>query len=75
MEFLDGATLKHFIGNRPDVCVMVEQEKDGQELFRFDPIGGRGQHITQEFLHRNSYTLTMAPVGRSVADTMWEAPS
>jgi len=47
MEFLDGATLKHLIGNLPDVCVMVEQMKDGRELFRFDPIGGRGQNITQ----------------------------
>ena len=29
-----------------NVCVMVEHGKDGQELFRFDPIEGRGQHIT-----------------------------
>ncbi len=30
-----------------DVCVMVEQVKDGQELSRFDPVQGRGQHITR----------------------------
>ena len=29
-----------------NVCVMVESAKDGQELFLFDPIQGRGQHIT-----------------------------
>jgi len=44
MEFLDGATLKHLIGNLPDVCVMLEQMKDGQELFRFDPIGDPREH-------------------------------
>ena len=29
------------------VCVMLEQAKDGQEVFRFDPVAGRGPHITQ----------------------------
>jgi len=30
-----------------NVCLMTEQGKDGQELFMFDPVAGRGQHITQ----------------------------
>jgi eukaryotic-like serine/threonine-protein kinase len=30
-----------------NVCLMIEQGKGGQELFRFDPVEGRGQHITR----------------------------
>jgi len=30
-----------------NVCLMIEQGKDGQELFRFDPVAGRGPHITR----------------------------
>jgi Tol biopolymer transport system component len=39
-----------------NVCVMSEQMKDGQELFRFDPVESRGQHITH--VERSSWSLS-----------------
>ncbi|HEV2396324.1 MAG TPA: hypothetical protein VGS27_05255 [Candidatus Sulfotelmatobacter sp.] len=47
-----------------NVCVMVEQVKDGQELYRFDPVEGRGSHITQI---KGLFTWSLSFDGRKIA--------
>ena len=57
-----------------NLCVMVERGKDGQELFMFDPIEGRGQHIThtKEILAGHYFSLSFD--GKKIAMLSDSAP-
>jgi len=57
-----------------NVCVMVERGKDGQELFMFDPIEGRGRHITHtnEIVTRHYWGLSFD--GKKIATRSDAAP-
>jgi eukaryotic-like serine/threonine-protein kinase len=54
-----------------NVCVMMEQVKDGQSLFRFDPVAGRGQHITQ-LVESHAWSLSLD--GKRIATNSNSAP-
>jgi len=50
-----------------NVCVMVERGKDGQELFLFDPIAGRGEHITHTKEIVTDYYWSLSFDGKKIA--------
>ena len=57
-----------------NVCVMVERGKDGQELLKFDPVEGRGQHIThtKEIVTSDYWSLSFD--GKKIAVRFDSAP-
>jgi serine/threonine protein kinase len=57
-----------------NVCLMIEQGKDGQELFRFDPVAGRGQHITRTTELVTSYYWSLSFDGKKIAMRSDSAP-
>jgi eukaryotic-like serine/threonine-protein kinase len=57
------------------VCVMVEQVKDGQELYRFDPVEGRGSHITQTKGLVTPHSWSLSFDGKKIALRSDSAPS
>jgi serine/threonine protein kinase len=57
-----------------NVCVMVERAKEGQELFMFDPIEGRGQHITHTKEIVTDYYWSLSFDGKKIATLSDSAP-
>ncbi len=57
-----------------NVCVMVEHGKDGQELFMFDPIEGRGGHITHTKELVAGYYWSLSSDGKKIAMLSDSAP-
>ena len=57
-----------------NVCVIVERGKDGQELSIFDPVEGRGQHIThtKEIVTSDYWSLSFD--GKKIAVRSDSAP-
>lgn len=58
-----------------NICVMVEQVKDGQELSIFDPVAGRGKRITQTKGLVESDRWSLSSDGANIAMLSDSAPS